>query len=467
MPRNRNIVAKRIPAGILVTMDILGRITNAQSAAPLANRTIVARLLQGDVTGLELGKRAAGIVVEASSERTVVDINGRFITLPGKLGYEAGEQAGVRLLARGPKTLVQLFQLNATGNEQKLPLALGQQLTARIVNPMPGGRTLIAVDGRLMSADGPEGLRNGTVIPLQVEQLRPELVFRIIGHEDSVGRLAAEMVSERLPNRRSLGETLQSLRAALRGLLATPADDPLPAGVERLNAWLQNLFPDGKALDARGYLNLLRHGGLTYEAVIARLMAENPGALAAFAEQDLKGLLLRAMRDVDASTQLRLKSLAEPLLNHLNQIEILQLLNVLSQMHGVPFHIELPSFSDDSSSAELLIEPDEQGADSSDEGPKTFKVMLKLELETLGPIRVDAAVHEESIQVAIYAEEAPAVDRLNAVLAELESSLKQLGFHDIWLAAKPAEQLPRERREKFQSMGSGIPQSLDLVDVQG
>jgi len=213
----------------------------------------------------------------------------------------------------------------------------------------------------------------------------------------------------------------------------------------------------------------VRDGGLHYEAKLLQLAEENPQVLARVADGDLKGLLLQALRDMEAAPiRSEAQSLAASIANHLEHIETQQAVNLLAQMHGEPYRLEIPFFSGQGlATAFLSIEPDGRGGKEG-KGAKRqgYHVLFLLDLEGFGHTRIDAHITSKTLKVIFYVEQSGVVTLLRSELPSFRETLHSLGYEEIFLAAQPLEQLSPEKRQKFDSLAVGVPTMVSLLDVK-
>jgi len=239
--------------------------------------------------------------------------------------------------------------------------------------------------------------------------------------------------------------------------------------VATLHSAIQNLVPSDSAPTQEQIVTLLRDGGINYEAEVARLATENPQFLQQLPENDLKGMLMQAQRDVLATTnQSVIGRLIEPFASHLTNIESQQLLNFLAQLHGNPYELQIPFYVGQSAStAYLSIEPDEHWRESDEDQSSAYNFLLMLDLEGLGQTRIDGHITSKTVRVIFYLDDTDSVKAVDSMLPELEESLQAIGFEKALLAARPLKSLPSEKLQKFNSMAAGIPESVNLINERG
>lgn len=370
------------------------------------------------------------------------------------------------------RSLLSITQPGAARSAQAhlLPtLEVGQQLIVRVVQQLAGNQFVIDLQGTLVDASGPAALKGRTVLPVMVEQLEPQVVLRVLSERQGFERLAAEMLRGNLALRLTAGESIGILRQALANLSASSEPNSLPRTVATLHSAIQNLVPSAAAPTQEQIVTLLRDGGINYEAQVARLASDNPQLLQQLPDNDLKGMLMLAQRDVLATTnQSVLGRLIEPVASHLTNIESQQLLNFLAQVHGNPYELQIPFYVGQApSTAYLSIEPDEHWRESEDEQSPAYNFLLMLDLGGLGETRIDGHITTKTVRVIFYFNDANSVEVVASMLPELEQSLEGIGFEKALLAARPLNSLPQEQRQKFNAMAAGIPESVNLINERG
>jgi len=370
------------------------------------------------------------------------------------------------------RSLLSITQPGTTrpSHAHQLPtLEIGQQLVVRVVQQLPGNHFIIDLQGTLVDASGPAALKGRSVLPVVVEQLEPQVVLRVLSERQGFERLAAEMLRGNLMLRLTAGESIEILRHALTNLNASSEPNSVPRTVATLHSAIQNLVPSDSAPTQEQIVTLLRDGGINYEAEVARLATENPQFLQQLPENDLKGMLMQAQRDVLATTnQSVIGRLIEPFASHLTNIESQQLLNFLAQLHGNPYELQIPFYVGQSAStAYLSIEPDEHWRESDEDQSSAYNFLLMLDLEGLGQTRIDGHITSKTVRVIFYLDDTDSVKAVDSMLPELEESLQAIGFEKALLAARPLKSLPSEKLQKFNSMAAGIPESVNLINERG
>jgi hypothetical protein len=207
---------------------------------------------------------------------------------------------------------------------------------------------------------------------------------------------------------------------------------------------------------------------LQYEAKLARAVSEGGEALARVADTDVKGLLLRALRDLgQAPASPGTEALSAALARHLGNVETQQALNLLALLHGGMFQLQVPlSAGKDLTTAFLAVEPDAGQGRRREGTARGYNVLFLLDLEGLGRTRIDAHFTGEAVRVVFYLEQAEALGRVEAGFPAFGGLLRSLGYDDVLLAARPVAELPAEKRQKLEAIARGVPTSGRLVDVR-
>ncbi len=210
----------------------------------------------------------------------------------------------------------------------------------------------------------------------------------------------------------------------------------------------------------------MRDGGLHYEAKLFRAATEAPSNLSEVVDRDLKGLLLAALQEsAVASVSIELRSaISSQLIN----LESQQALNLLAQQSSGAFQFQVPFFNGSGfSTVALSIDQDRKGS-TGERGKRDpeYNVLFLLNLEHLGPIRIDAHVSKNDLRVIFYVSEAGAVELLTRELPSFQETLRSIGYREVLLAAKLLRNMPQDKAEKFASLAIGAPMTINLLDMK-
>jgi hypothetical protein len=426
------------------------------------------RLLSGTLPDLTLGQPVAATVLRAQGAATLLEALGQQLLVEGLPRLPAGTQVALTLQAFAPNPVLEVAP-SLHPVVAPLPLAVGQEVVARVLQQLPNGHTLISVNGTPLDAAAPPGLQPGTDLALRVAQVQPQIVFHIVENAPAVETQAAQIIRANLADRVPLSESLATLRQALAAVTAPENQEPPPVSVAQLQTALDRLLPE-QAPHAEALAAFVRDGGLALEAKLARATPDGPAAAARALGGDVKALTLRALNDVQtADAPPQAQGLVAALAQHLGHIETQQALNLLAHLHGEAFQLQLPvSTAQGLTTAFLSIEPDDS-ADSpgGDKGRRPgFGVLFLLDLDNLGRTRIDAHFSGSAARVVFYLDGGSSLESVRAELPAFRQALHGVGYEDVLLAARPLGEMAAERRQRAEALALGVPAGVHLVDVR-
>jgi hypothetical protein len=367
--------------------------------------------------------------------------------------------------------------VSTSASAQLLPLAVGQEVQAEVVETLAEGLVLVNIDGAVLTAAA-EDLPMGQPFSARVEQLQPQVVLKaLVGTQEEAGALssrqmqaeAVKLLRAEIPHHSAMGEALAALARELTSFAEHPPQSSVPPSLEKLQNFIEKLLPEQAAPAAEHLAAFIRDSGLQYEAKLLHALAEQPEAWAQVAENDLKGLVLQALQDLPTNASTKM---VETLALHLEHIESQQAVNLLAQTRGEAFQLQIPFFTGQQmTTAYLAIEPDGgqaggQGNEGKGEKGKGCNLLFALDLEHFGRTRIDAHIGSTSLRAAFYVDQAESVALLRQELPEFHGVLQSLGYSEVLLVAKPLKQLAPEKQEKFTALTTGVSPSVHLLDVK-
>ena len=182
-------------------------------------------------------------------------------------------------------------------------------------------------------------------------------------------------------------------------------------------------------------------------------------------DRDLKGLLLSALED-SQSTPVGTE-LVRTINAQLNNLETQQAVNLLAQLSDGGQQLQIPFFNGANfSTATLSVERDGKGSSGKGQSESGYNLLFLLDLENFGRTRIDAHVAEQSLRVIFYVDRDSSVALAKASLPEFREILLGLGYREALLAARPLNEIPEEKRQKFDALAVGAPASIHLVDMK-
>jgi hypothetical protein len=389
-------------------MHIDGAIPGLTGAGePIRAAALTVRRLAANLSDLPPGQPVPATVVGTQGAATVLDVNRQQFLVEGLPRLPAGTEVAVTLQPATPNPVLEVAP-SAQPAVVPLPLNVGQEVVARVVQQLPGGHVLIDVKRVPLDAAAPPGLQAGTEVALRVAQLQPQVVFHIVEQPPSVETQAAQVVRANLPDRAPVAESLVALRQAIAAFTAPDNLEPPPASIAKLQTALDRLLRE-QAPSSETVAAFVRDGGLHLETKLAAGRA---------IDGDVKGLILRALDDMQAGgASPQAQGLTAALARHLGGIETQQALNLL-------------------------------------------------DLDRLGRTRIDAHFSGSAARVVFYVEGEQTLGQVRAALPGFGRALQGLGFDDVLLAARPLGEMPSGRRQKAEALALGVPAGVHLVDVR-
>jgi hypothetical protein len=345
-------------------------------------------------------------------------------------------------------------------------LQIGQELTAVVAEELPDGRIVVNLGGTAIESDNPGGVGAGQILRLRVEHLEPQIVLHIIEQEESAAGEAAKLLRQHLPEvfgqRLSLA-TLQEQLGALKNFDNFASGAPW---LTKLRSFISGLLQNEEPWSAERLLQFVQDSGLHYETKLFHALAKNPPSLSEAADTDLKGLLLGALKEFDSAA-----AAGEPrnaIAAQLTQLESQQAANLLAQLEGRAFQLQVPLFSG-SAFSDVAISVQRDGRGTAHEGSdnrRGYQVLFLLELETLGRMKIDAHLQAQDLRVIFYVDHEENVARVRRELPGFQETLQALGYREVLLTARLFREMPQEQQLKFEALAFGIPPNVHLLNVK-
>jgi hypothetical protein len=387
------------------------------------------------------------------------------ITAPKSISAPLAEGQEIASVSnrRAPRDVV--FQHGATG--MLPPLELGQELDAVVVEELDGGRLLLKIVAMLIDADSPGGLAAGQHVRLRVEQLQPNVVLHVTDIEPTIEAEAARLLRSHLPAHADSGELLDSLQNELAALTNPRADaTPTLAKFATLCESIKALLAGGTPLTPEQLAALARDGGLFYEAKLFTAAATDFERMLDIGDHDLKGLLLSALQDSQARAFSA--GLQRALSAQLDNLETQQAVNLLAQLDGGAFQMQIPFFTGAGfSTVALAVETDgHTPAGKQGKGNGGYSLLFLLDLENFGRTRINAHIDAKELRAIFYVDREGSLRLIRQELPAFREILTELGYSNVFLAARPLKELPQEKQEKFAALAVGAPLSMHVLDMK-
>ena len=287
----------------------------------------------------------------------------------------------------------------------------------------------------------------------------------------ALGRLAAALLpGNPVPGSAVPGEGLEALAAALARVGRAA---PVQAG-GAWSAWIQGLaeaLASALGSSEPGLRRALERGGLAgREALALRALLES-GALSSAARRALLGSALTAAEERGQLAAL-LQELPEGEARERGQralrgLEADRLLALVRQAAGDELRTSLP-FPDGAGLTvlHLFVRPDRDGsaADAETSAPTGWRVRLGLDLQALGPLRLDLLWRQERLVLSIACSSASTLERVRAAEGLLSEQLAAEGQEvDLVLSLAAAEDLDLSA----ESLRIPAPEGESWMDLAG
>ena len=344
-------------------------------------------------------------------------------------------------------------------------LEIGQEMTALVAEELPNGRIVLNLGGASIETNNPGGVSAGQVLRLRVELLEPQVIFHIIEREESAAGEAAKLLRQHLPEvfGRRLSLATLGEQIAANDFEKLGSDAPW---LTKLRSFISDLLHNEEPWSAQRLIEFVQDSGLHYETKLFRFLAKNPQSLAGVADNDLKGLLLGALKEFDLAAVA-----GEPrgaVAGQLAQLESQQAANLLAQLEGHAFQLQVPLFTGSGfSDVAISVERDGRGtASESGDKPRGYHVLFLLELDPLGRLKIDAHLRAQDLRVIFYADQEDSIGLIRRQLPSFQETLKALGYREVLLTARPLREMPQEQQLKFEALAFGIPPNVHFLNVK-
>lgn len=340
---------------------------------------------------------------------------------------------------------------------------IGQELQALVIEQLADGRVVLELGGTLVEANDPGGLSRGQNLRVQVDLIEPQLMLHIIEQDFSLESELTQLMRRHLPS----GEQL-SLATLLDSLDAGAPFHELgaPPQLEKLKSFLAELLHKNEALTVESLQQFVRDGGLHYEAKLAKAVAANSAMLGEIPDGDLKGLLLGAFHELNQATSS--SELRGTIASQLSRIEGQQAANLLAQLEGHSFQLQIPFASPSGfGTVAVSVDPDEHGKSASgDKRKRGYSILFVFDLENFGRTRIDAHLRQADLAVTFYVEQPSALTLLHQEFAGLRQTLHDLGYQQVLLGARSWREVSVELERKFDALSLGVPADVNLVNLK-
>lgn len=320
---------------------------------------------------------------------------------------------------------------------------VGQTLSALVSGQRPTGELVLRVGGLQITATADIPVQQGARLLLEVRQLQPQAVLRIIGNPGTPGSAAAEPAG----NVRLLGaaapgvETVNALARVVS--LLQPAEGAvrtLPAeSLALVRQVLRGVSSASHLASPAGVRAAVATSGTFSEAQLMHTASRAPGA--APPPADMKTSLARVLAQVDARLE-QVNAIATratdaaALLGLRQELETALTAITTNQMASLPadtgsarsWVFSLPFlWQEEPRQLQLRLEREaQQGAEEA--GQERWRLQLNIELPRLGALAVEARLTQGQLAVEVISEQPSVRSLVQASGGLLEKALANRGL---------------------------------------
>ncbi len=358
--------------------------------------------------------------------------------------------------------------LNSPGSRNVSLFVQGEILEGFVVRQIDPHHLVMRIQKQEFWAETQVPLPTGTKFSLQVEEIHPRVILRILPGDDGMAPEMLALIKRSLP----LDLSLNQLASRFVPLLSSP-DGKMPAKIQeplRLLLNLINRFSLPLPANPETIREIILSSGIFWESRLKGAVREKKtGDLGDLIRGDLKGLLSILKQELEGSAvadtgksgaRQQIDDLLKGVDSYLRKIELYQLLNVRSPEEGPRFHLLLPlMFGQDLGFGELHLDLPEgkKGASQKEESLLTFL----LNWPEGGRIRVDIKVRGEEIFGQFQTNDPRWRSLLEEGMGELTGQLQSMGLKPFLQIE--AEPLDSDEKTIVEGMEEKTPYLLSVL----
>jgi len=327
-------------------------------------------------------------------------------------------------------------------------LEQGEVISARVLENLGANRYLVLIKGIPFIADSQISLESGSEITVRVERPAPDIRLALVqsSTENPETQAGRNVINEYLKWQRTNPDGIKNLLTELAERLDTPqtriSQNPpdlltrlSPESAVRLLSLLKRLQYGGGNQDNNWVRNYARDLGLTVESELLKNLASGTALLSRVkGHPDLKSALMEIAVLIQAENAAvpgaadpgGMKALSALVDSGIKNIEALQVSNVVLQDSQGACAFQAPIvFQGSRGLAHLFIEGD--GQEGAAGKGAVHKILLLLDFDSLGAMRVVASLAEGRIDCLFRCESSVARDLVLEGLDSLKKALEAAG----------------------------------------
>ncbi|MBN1547902.1 MAG: flagellar hook-length control protein FliK [Syntrophaceae bacterium] len=341
-------------------------------------------------------------------------------------------------------------------------LKVGDKVEATVTEKLGESRVLILLNGTQLEADTTLPLQVGQKIRVQVENLQPQILLRLIaGEPESTPEILTGFLKVYRSNPQALTELFQAGGPLLDPeTLKTISSTQLREQSQTLAKMFRTLIFSKETIGNPFFIkDFVNRSGLALEHTLAKMVQENISLKVrdpVDAGNLKSGLLklgaeirewLAAKPDIPQEEVAKLLRLAEFSERSVHTLETQQALNVLSRDQDNRFMIQIPfAFPHSMTMQDIFIEFDGNRQTDREEGAP-FRVVLFLNLDRLGEMMVDVGIRGEDLTADLSCQKVDTMSLVTARLDALKENLASLGFRVVRMTCELRDDIVSARND--------------------
>jgi hypothetical protein len=317
-------------------------------------------------------------------------------------------------------------------------LVVGENLNVFVLSSSLERRALLQVKNSTLLASSPFPLQSGDKLTVRVDQLHPMIILRMILHEDTEISKVNEFLKLYRSNPAALKEMITSVNDYLvhdnlKVLTKYLSKDDIQNMIKVLEKIIISKKNMTNPLFVKDSMVAL---GLAGEQRLRKSLSDPKILINEKNNATLKGILLKLSSEltpipVPSEYTKRDTQMIRQFSHFADQaatvIESLQIVNILAQEQDGLFMFQVPfQFPEGIRTQDLYIETDRSRR--ADGSGKQSRIVLFLDMDTLGELAVDAGIQDKVIRCTLKCTDQHVLDFLQTLLPELQKTLSGIDY---------------------------------------
>jgi hypothetical protein len=316
-------------------------------------------------------------------------------------------------------------------------LIVGEKLNVLVLSSLEHN-ALLRIKNSTLLAYSPLPLQSGETLMVRVDQLHPMIVLYMIPRNDEEISKMNSFLKLYRSNPAAMKELITTLKDFLsHDSLAVLAKYVSKEEIQNMTKVLEKIIVSKKNITAPLFLkDSIVALGLAGERRLMKSLSDIETLGNEKNNPTLKGILLKLSSEltpisvtseyIESDTQ-KIGQFCQFAGHAATVIESLQIVNILSQEQDGLFLFQFPfQFPDGVRMQDLYIESDRNS--KKDEPEKKYRIVLFLDMDTLGEMAVDAGIQDKAIRCTLKCSDQFAFDFLQTLLPELHKALSGIDY---------------------------------------